>query len=316
MRLDQPDGIFNDLSFRLNYLRQPGQVIDDQGPYHQDFDISDTGLILPDMRPKLTLLSSPQNLRFEDFSVSIISKIPLAPKTRASYESVLRCHVMGKLGDKTVQSITYDDILGLSKDLNPQIRVKFIAVLRTIFREAILQGIIKVSPLAGKRTPMPIVPRRRFLTLQELEELDFGKYKTQIQFLGLHGLRWGEAVVLTNDDIRGDLVYINRSIHGSTKSRAGVRVVPLVSEFKVFPKSPKTLRTVLKAHGVTIHSLRHTYAYILKVQGIHVTTAQRLLGHSDPKITMAIYTEVLDDEIEAAGQILRTNLKAVPKSAN
>jgi integrase len=53
------------------------------------------------------------------------------------------------------------------------------------------------------------------------------------------------------------------------------------------------------------HSLRHTYAYILKSQGIHVTTAQKLMGHSDPKITMAIYTRVLDNEIDNAGAILR-----------
>ncbi len=58
-------------------------------------------------------------------------------------------------------------------------------------------------------------------------------------------------------------------------------------------------------HGIHIHSLRHTYAYILKSQGIHVTTAQKLMGHSDPKITMAIYTRVLDNEIDSAGAVLR-----------
>ncbi len=36
-----------------------------------------------------------------------------------------------------------------------------------------------------------------------------------------------------------------------------------------------------------------------------MTTAQKLLGHSDPKITMAIYTRVLDNEIDSAGAILR-----------
>jgi integrase len=82
-------------------------------------------------------------------------------------------------------------------------------------------------------------------------------------------------------------------------------VVPLVGEFKPFPKSPKTLRKVLDPHGVHIHSLRHTYAYILKSQGVHVTTAQKLMGHSDPKITMAIYTRVLDDEIDMTGVVLR-----------
>lgn len=35
-----------------------------------------------------------------------------------------------------------------------------------------------------------------------------------------------------------------------------------------------------------------------------MTTAQKLMGHSDPKITMAIYASVLDDEIDNAGAIL------------
>ncbi len=36
-----------------------------------------------------------------------------------------------------------------------------------------------------------------------------------------------------------------------------------------------------------------------------MTTAQKLMGHSDPKITMAIYTRVLDDEIDNAGVMLK-----------
>ena len=119
------------------------------------------------------------------------------------------------------------------------------------------------------------------------------------------GLRWGEAVVLTESDIRNGRVYINKLIHGGTKSQSGNRVVPLVGDFERFPKSPKTLRKVLDPHGIHIHSLRHTHAYILKPQGIPVTTAQKLMGHADPKITMAIYTRVLDDEIDNAGAILR-----------
>jgi integrase len=64
------------------------------------------------------------------------------------------------------------------------------------------------------------------------------------------------------------------------------------------------LRKVLKPFGVDIHSLRHTYAYLLKQQGVHVTTAQRLLGHSDPRVTMGIYTQVLDTEIDDVGLLL------------
>ena len=47
-----------------------------------------------------------------------------------------------------------------------------------------------------------------------------------------------------------------------------------------------------------------TYAYLLKQQGVHVTTAQRLLGHSDPRVTMGIYTQVLDTEIDDVGLLL------------
>ena len=288
----------------LGYLTQIGHSIEWLNPLIARMGMSDGGLIIPNMNDESNYPLG-KSLDFEQFAASIITKIPLAPKTRESYESVLRCHVLGKFSGLQVHSITYDAILTISKDLPPQIRAKLIAVLKTIFREAKLQGLIHESPLQGKGSPTPIVSKKKFLTLKELNELDFGRYREQIRFLGLHGLRWGEAVVLTPADIRGNLIYINKSIHGNTKSRAGNRVVPLVSGFKSFPKSPKTLRKILRVHGVTIHSLRHTYAYILKLQGIHVTTAQRLLGHADPKITMAIYTEVLDDEIEAAGETLR-----------
>lgn len=37
---------------------------------------------------------------------------------------------------------------------------------------------------------------------------------------------------------------------------------------------------------------------------MHVTTAQRLLGHADPRVTMGIYTQVLDNEIDDVGILL------------
>jgi integrase len=35
-----------------------------------------------------------------------------------------------------------------------------------------------------------------------------------------------------------------------------------------------------------------------------VTTAQKLLGHSDPMMTLRVYTSVLDSEIDDAGSKL------------
>jgi integrase len=180
-----------------------------------------------------------------------------------------------------------------------------LAAIKTVYREAKIRNLVHNSPVHGMSGPRITVSPRKFLTWDEIKKAEFGKYQNQIRFLALHGLRWSEARALKNEDIRDGRIYISRSIHGQTKSKAGVRTVPLVSEFVPLPRSPKTLNRALAHHRVTTHSLRHTYAYLLKQQGVHVTTAQRLLGHSDPRVTMAIYTQVLDNEIDEAGVLLR-----------
>lgn len=216
-----------------------------------------------------------------------------------------KCHIQNKIGDRFLEEITRADIQNVIKPLPPQSAATTLAVCKTIFREAVSHGLISNSPASGVRsTAIQVVPRK-FLTIQELQALDLGRYRTQILFLGFHGLRWGEAVALTEDDLLDGKIHVNKSVHGPTKTKAGVRVIPQVSEFAPLSKSPKGIRRVLHTHGVHIHSLRHTYAYLLKSSGVHVTTAQRLMGHSDPGITLGIYTRFRDDEIDQAGEMIR-----------
>ena len=217
-----------------------------------------------------------------------------------------RCHIGPILGEFRLGEIKRTQIQSLIQPLPPQTAQTTLAVLKTIFREAMAQELVEHSPAHGVKGHSFSVTPRKFLTWEEVDKKSFGKYTTQIRFLALHGLRWSEAVALTEDDIRDGRVYINKSVHGQTKSRAGVRTVPLVSPFKKFPTTRRPLRKVLAPHGITIHSLRHSYAYLLKSKGVHVTTAQRLLGHSDPKVTLAIYTQVLDNEIDDTGTMLRS----------
>jgi len=241
---------------------------------------------------------------FESFALQTINHLPIRQKTFATYHSMLRLHVFPTLAHRDIRNIKRIDIQSAIHGLPPQTSAMSLAVIKTVFREALAQEIIDASPAHGVSGPKIMVKPRDFLTWEEVAAGTFGKYSTQIRFLALHGLRWSEAVALTLDDIKDDRVWINKSIHGQTKSKAGIRSVPLVSPFKVFPKSPKTLRKVLGPYGVDIHSLRHTYAYLLKQQGVHVTTAQRLLGHSDPRVTMNVYTQVLDNEIDDVGVLL------------
>ena len=242
------------------------------------------------------------------FSREIIAVLALQDKTKKDYLSALKCHVFPTLGQREIDSITKSDIQEVVRDLDPPIAAKTLAVLKTIFREAIDYGHLEISPTYGVKTkPNRSVPRK-FLTWEEVKMGEFGKYACQIRFLAAHGLRWSEALALTPTDFKDGRILVTKSIHGESKSKSSVRVVPQLTEFKEFPRSPKTLRNVLDPYGVCIHSLRHTYAYLLKQQGIHVTTAQRLLGHSDSRITLNIYTQVLDEEIDSAGILLRSKI--------
>jgi integrase len=168
---------------------------------------------------------------------------------------------------------------------------------RVIYREAIYRELLCESPVASIRAPKSRPKPQKFLTWEEVSSIHFGKYDQSIKFLALHGLRWGEAVALTADDIFDGKVHINKSKYGPTKTESGVREVPYLGHFTPFPKTRKAVAIALSFHGVTIHSLRKTYAYFLKMNNVHVTTAAKFLGHSNPMITLKIYTLVRNDEI-------------------
>jgi len=57
---------------------------------------------------------------------------------------------------------------------------------------------------------------------------------------------------------------------------------------------PLLKRAALADQGFTLHSLRHTFATTLAAKGVNPGTAQKLLGHSDVRMTLAIYTHATD----------------------
>lgn len=244
------------------------------------------------------------------FVSDLFTSLPVASKTLENYRGEYRRHLASTIGLLPVQDVTPIDIRNSIKGLPPQTKRLTLMVARTIFREAQRSGLIEVNPAVSIETPVVRVAPAAFLTWDEVRVGDFGAYNNQIRFLALHGLRWGEAVVLDGSEIRDGYVYVDKSIHGATKTAAGVRRVPYMGYFAPLPKTARPLRRVLNPLGVTIHSLRKTYAYLLKSNGVHVTTAQKLMGHADPTVTLRIYTLVRDEEIEATGTLLRRALDA------
>lgn len=162
--------------------------------------------------------------------------------------------------------------------LPPQTSRHCLMLIKTIYREANLYGHTKANPSIGLKTPQIQLSEKKFLTWDEVNSRSWGRYDEQIRFLALHGLRWSEAVAITESDIRDGFVYVSKSVYGPCKSKSSIRKVPYLGYFKPLPVSYKPMQKCANTQGVTIHSFRRTYAYLLKTQGIHVTTAHRLLG--------------------------------------
>ncbi len=248
-------------------------------------------------------------MKFIDLAQVMLAQKGLREKTYENYYGALRRNIYPVFGDLPATKIERFEIARQLATLSPQTAYQTLMALRSIFNSACEQGLIKVNPVDQIQTPKIRVSPTKFMTWDYMKDKNFGPYDSQIKFLALHGLRWGEAVVLTESDIKDGMVVINKSIHGMTKSITSNRSVPYLGYFKPFPKSRHALNRSLDKEKANFHSLRKTYAYILKRNGVHVTTAQKLMGHASPMVTMRIYTAVLSEEIHEAGDMLREKLR-------
>jgi len=64
------------------------------------------------------------------------------------------------------------------------------------------------------------------------------------------------------------------------------------------------VRDALGLHGVSLHDLRHFTATQLIGAGVDVRTVAGRLGHSDPSVTLRIYTHALEERDRAAADIM------------
>ena len=226
------------------------------------------------------------------------------PKTLQNYK-----HQYGKYLEPVMGSVELDKVEPVAiqrclLSLPPQTSRHCLMLVKSIYREAKLYKVADTNPADGLRTAPIQISEKKFLTWEDVDARDWGRYNHQVRFLALHGLRWSEAAAITQADIRDEFVFVSRTVNGPCKSKTSVRKVPYLGWFKPLPLTYKPMQKCANKHGVTVHSFRRTYAYLLKTQGIHVTTAQKLLGHSDPMMTLRVYTSVLDSEIDDAGVLL------------
>jgi integrase len=241
-----------------------------------------------------------------DWVETVWTVLSIRPRTLHDYKRLYRRHLQPLIGHLEIEKVEAKHLQVKLLSLPPQTARHTLMLAKTIWREAETYGIVTNNPTRVVKTPPIQIQSKKFLTWEEVDELDWGRYNEQIRFLALHGLRWSEAVVITANDIHDGFVWVNKTAHGLCKSKSSVRKIPYLGHFAPFPKSYKPLQKTVNTQGITVHSLRKTYAYLLKQQGVHVSTAQRLLGHSDPVLTLKVYTLVRDEEFDEVGKKLKS----------
>jgi len=56
-----------------------------------------------------------------------------------------------------------------------------------------------------------------------------------------------------------------------------------------------------KVQNITAHDLRHAAASIAVSAGANVLALSRMLGHKDPSVTLPVYADLFDSDLDAVG---------------
>ena len=200
---------------------------------------------------------------------------------------------------------------------------------------------LALPPREARKTP-------RFFTAEEARRIIAAArepYATIYAVAAMTGVRAGELLGLKVPDIDFErrLIFVQRSLwHGklqSVKSATSVRALPMpealahrlknyIQTWRPNPEgllfttrlgtpidaskmTQRKLQPLLKRLGIGragLHAFRHTCASLLVEQGISMRIAQQQLGHSDPRITLAIYSHVVGDSHRQAVEKLSSVL--------
>ena len=133
----------------------------------------------------------------DEWVVTLWSVLNIRDKTLRDYKHLYKRHLQPVIGSTEIDLVASRDIQVKLLSLPPQTARHTLMVAKTIWREAENYGVATSNPLMKIKTAPIQVTTRKFLTWDEVNSLQWGRYNNQIRFLALHGLRWSEAAALT-----------------------------------------------------------------------------------------------------------------------
>ena len=230
------------------------------------------------------------------------------------------------------------------KPVGASVVIRTHRVLSSILGDAVSDHLLARNPATGIKLPRNTRKRHVYMTHQQVGALAAAscEFEPLVLMLAYTGLRWGEAIGLRLHDldmlrrratISENAVQVGSDVIVGTPKAHKRRTVPL-PEFLlpylaaqcegkgrddlVFPgdrgghlKRPHAgsgwFDKAVVGAGVpriTPHDLRHSAASLAVSAGANVKAVQKMLGHASAAMTLDIYADLFDDDLEAVATAL------------
>lgn len=245
-------------------------------------------------------------------------------------KDITRAEVQRFLAEKRKQGLSGSSVHGMRTALGKVLQ----AVVDWNYLEHNSARGIRLGDRSPVQERLYLLPNQLSLLLNSLSE----PCRTLVVIIVLTGLRIGELLALRwkHIDLEHDVIRVRQTVYegqfGAPKTKSSRRDVPMSqpvrealvaqrnetteteAEQLVFasrngtPINPKNfLRRVLQPACrklnlpvISWHSFRHTHATLLGEVGESLRTAQAILGHSDLKTTLNVYTHAIPESQKRA----------------
>lgn len=296
----------------------------------------------------------------EDHFAHLIS---VEPGTLDKYRSLWKRIWGPRLGHLLVNEVGPDQIGLAFKDLARSYSKKSMenqrGLLSGVMGRAVAKGYIPRNPVQDVRRLPTGQPSRgkddlRILTVDEFAAVEAAcpeHYRPLLRFLWGTGCRYGEAIAVQGQDLRGSNVTIRRALKYSQK-RADAKFGPPKNGKKRTVALPPELVDELHAlkaqhgaHGLLfqypsggmvwhtefhqgpwttaikgidpkprIHDLRHSHASHLLARGVPIHIVSERLGHASIEITIRVYGHLMPDAQKVASDAAALAFRSTPKA--
>lgn len=259
-----------------------------------------------------------------------VAKANVTRHTYNHYATIMEM-LTDEVGDKVISAITPTDIkrvwkkfIGKSQSYINKARYLY----NNMFNAAIEENYCRINPCTAKSaTPHKGTKgTHRCLTDEEINLIETTPHRMQFGAMLMlkAGLRRGEMLAITKDDIHDDRIYVteavkytgNRPELGKTKTESSVRSVPLFAPLKPFVDDMGNYAfTTLHGNIATkksfeqcwvsymnclsekaghpirfrCHDCRHTFITKARDKGIDIHIVMNWVGHSSEKMILQIY---------------------------